>query len=308
MRNRRLFILVFAAIATLVPAAAYANNPPVPQALLGEALLAIALVTLTAVGGYYALLERKKPKRSGVGLVVIGLAMVVISLMAESCMALMTLIFAAVAMTRGVRMIAWSAEARRPVEPREPAPERARATRLLLAGVLLVTLTAVLTSWVLALTGWSMRTWRDPEIQDEIKKMVGYQLRYGETYRQQHGVVRFEPLDIGSIPGRFVFTDGDFNFPSHGREDEWDAQFLPGPSGRTFHVFVIPQGFPFFPYAAVVLRRPDRQNSRNSGSLAAAVSAGWAGGGFGDSQPGKRTENAGPSSGSETGRRGGDNQ
>jgi hypothetical protein len=84
--------------------------------------------------------------------------------------------------------------------------------------------------------------------------MVGYQLRYGETYRQQHGVVRFEPLDIGSIPGRFVFTDGDFNFPSHGREDEWDAQFLPGPSGRTFHVFVIPQGFPFFPWNLLVTR------------------------------------------------------
>jgi hypothetical protein len=147
MKKTVLFTLMFAlGPVFLAPAPAFANNPPAGNSMLYEMLMFLVLIALTAAGGGYAVLSKKKPGRRWTGWVgysLLAVAAILFSAMQEGIMFLVVLIVAIYGILRGAELIKWGIQAR----PNKQRPEylsEAAPWRLIAAGAVLIVLMAAL--------------------------------------------------------------------------------------------------------------------------------------------------------------------
>jgi len=125
----------------LAPVPAFANQPPAGNSMLYEMLMFLVLIALTAAGGGYAVLSKKKPGRrwtKWIGYTLLSLAALVLGMLL-----LVVLIVAIWGIQRGVMMIKWGGQAR-PGKHRPEYLSQSNPWRLITAGAVLIVLMVTL--------------------------------------------------------------------------------------------------------------------------------------------------------------------
>ena len=250
MRNKAILSTVTALATLLVPAAAHANNPASPQALLGELIVIGLLVGLTSLGGGYALMSGdRKVKHQGL-FIGLGVAMVVLSLATEGCAFVFTMVFAFVALARGVQMIVWGYRLKRTKSESPTDQVKAKPLRLVFAGVLLIPTTAIAASMTAAFTGTMMSSPLNERAQEELEKLVAYELRASATYVRETGQARYVAPDAEAYRQGLIVLNDELAGKTAVTlsSSSWKFEFAVPPDGQSFQARAIPQSFPFYPW------------------------------------------------------------
>ena len=237
---KRVVFLVILLMFSLAPPA-LGNIGPSPETLLAEVLILPIMMIVSLVGGGYAVLNRLGGKKSGwrpAGAIIA----IFISTVDDDPATLVALIFAVIALARGLQMIRWGWRAR----SRQERPEhltQANPWRLIPAGVTLVPVTIFLLGIPFAFHGYSPALIAQ---RHALIDFVTYQLAYADLEEWRTGEQRFHKITKDD-PEHLHFASG---FPLGVGKPIWDyrAQVEYGPDGKTFTVRILPHTVPFFPY------------------------------------------------------------
>lgn len=231
--------LLLVLMTTVLAQTARANNPPGPGESLPEILILPLMALFTAIGGGYAAMKAQNRGRGKKilkgGLIVLA---IILSMMHEGLAALVTLAFAAAAITRGVHMILW---ARTPKSAGESAEARKPRPRLALAGGLLILATVFLAGMSLSFVGY----WpNDVPRVAAMKKFIAYETAYSRVEKLKTGeqrIRRFDPKDDDEDYRHVAVPLLDYD-GNHERVEY-------GPDGKSFTIYLLPRAhFPPWPY------------------------------------------------------------
>ena len=219
---------------------AHADQPPGPMLLMSEILILPVMILLSLAGGAYAILDRKTVKRRRVRSWAKGLLAVLAILLSgaqEGLGALVALIFGLFALGRAGQMLYWGARPQK-LAAAEPAEDgrRPRPARLVAAGTVLAAITLFLMGQAFAFVGY-WPTYAGREKLQQFQRFVAHQLAYAERQESQSGIRQYRKMtgeELRQSPFRALAS------PSF-RIDY-------GPGERSFTAYLIPGGFPFFPY------------------------------------------------------------
>jgi hypothetical protein len=231
-------VIVALALILLTAGPAAANDPPGPQTVLAEILILPLMMLLSLAGGAYAILEvlspRKKKRWGAIGRWGGTILVILFSFAHEGFGFMVAVIFAIVAVRRGVQMLWWGMRAR-PAGPRLAHLQTANPWRLIPAGLSLVVLSLFLGSLPIAFFGYY--PW-DSSGTESLKKYVTYQLALGRLEQARTGQAKFRRIEEQALQ-----TTGCGDRLRGGTRVEYD------PSETGFTVLMLPKArFPFFPY------------------------------------------------------------
>lgn len=237
MGATRIAVLTLALIFLLAGPAA-ANDPPGEQTILAEILILPLMMLLSLGGGAYAILEvlsqGKKKRWGAIGRWGGVILLILFSFTHEGFGFMVAVIFAIVAVQRGVQMLWWGMRARS-AGLRPAHLQKANPWRLIPAGLSLVVLSLFLGSLPIAFLGYY--PW-DSSGTESLKKFVTYQLALGRLEQARTGQVRFRRIDKLDLR-----MTGCGDRLRRGTRVEYD------PSETRFTVLMLPKArFPFFPY------------------------------------------------------------
>jgi hypothetical protein len=236
---------------------AWANQPPGPHMLLAEVLILPIMIILTTLGGGYAVLQagNKNPRKKNGSLKVLLVILVIFfSAISEGLGMLLTVAFGVIALVRGVKMILWGLSASRQNQEPNTLPAKSNPNRLIPAGVILVLAAIGLGATGPAFIGW----WPEGRIsrtEGDLKDLVAYQILTAKEQAKEGGAIIYEkPLsDEGRLGSKDhpTFDKMKFNFlywKEGNRFQHYQTVFQLGPEAKSFKVWVVPFGLPFFPY------------------------------------------------------------
>lgn len=222
---------------------AMANQTSGPYVLLSELLILPVMVVLTLMGGGYLIMNRLRPEKSRARkfLFIIGMVVVfLVSGMHEAVSVGIAFIFGIIALRRGFRMISWGREAR-PVNNAPGHLRQANPWRLIPAGGLLIASTIFLIGMAIAFFGY----FPEMALEDKeavLKKFVAHQLAYARLAKSERGEIRYHKITNNDPEYQNFFDNSPFFHQHHTVHFNYSAD------EKYFTVYVLPVGFPLFPY------------------------------------------------------------
>lgn len=224
------------ALVPALAAAARANNPPGPQAVVGELGGMVLLVAITALAGGYAI-ERAKTGAVSRGGLLLGVVGVFVSAMHEGFALLVCAVVILLALARAVQLLLWARRAGAPDAPAHLAG--ASRARLVTGAALLVALVVPLAGAGVAFAGY----WpRDAVHEGLLRKLVSELLREGLARRDAAGLPVYPEADPSEGSLRFPLERAAISF-SRGQAD-----YARTPDGHGFTLRLRPLDFPPWPY------------------------------------------------------------
>jgi hypothetical protein len=231
--KRAAWIGLFALVSV---APAFANQPPGPGVSLPQTLMLPMMALFTALGGGYAILRSKKKSRSRT--VTKWIAIVALFLFGfthEGASLMVTILFGAVVIYRGARMIRWG-------DALWAIPGNAgvsiRPWRLIIAGALMNLIALYLVGSALVFVNYWPDSYQHMQLTD-LKKILASEIAYGRTRKQQTGETRFYPIKARQDRDRY---EEDLLRHGNVRVDFSSDE-------RHFTVYVLPySAFPPWPY------------------------------------------------------------
>ncbi len=209
-----------------------ANQPPGPMVSLPEIAILPLMVLLSLVGGAYTV--RKRLGRKRIPYLWLGVVLVMFFSFTNEGLGWMTaMVFAVIAVYRGVCMVVWGMQAK---SSGHEHLSGIRPARLTLAGGTLILIASVLATTATAFVGyWPMESFSI----EAVERFAAHQLAYAEEQSQEPGRPKYHELVRG---------DNDWVL-SLGRLRRGTYKFELGEDGESFTLFVLPQEtFPFYPF------------------------------------------------------------
>jgi len=220
-------------------APALANQPPGPQILLSEVLILPVMMLFSLAGGAYALRERirgARPPRREILLALGAILAILVSAAHEGLGALVALVFGIIALKRGGEMLLWGIGACNK-KKRKAESNGANPLRLISAGALLIFATLFLIGMTAAFVGY----WPGIE-QDRRERALMEYMAF------EMALMRLDDGD-GSAAASYPPPSGDGDTIDEFFDVSRDTvDVARDENGEGFVVYVLPGGFPFFPY------------------------------------------------------------
>ena len=214
---------------------ALANQPPGPGVSLPQILMLPLMALLTALGGAYSILRTEKQSRSGrAGKWIAVVILFLCGFTQEFASMLVTCVFGAIAIYRGVRMVMWGWKP----AASPPLPDSgSRGWRLTLAGVALCVVALFLMTTAVVFVGYWPDLHQGGQVRS-LKRLLAFEIAYGRTEKEQTGETRFSRIKPGNENeyARALLRHGNVrvNFD---------------PDDKHFTVYVLPYSkFPPWPY------------------------------------------------------------
>lgn len=226
----------------LVTTPAFANQPPGPNVALAEVLMLPLMALLTAVGGGYAILRARKTqsKFPRVANWLIVVVLLLFGFTHEGFSVMVTILFGYLAVSRGVRMIAWGTKSRTPAGDQatgEQAPNIS-SVRLKTAGVLLILIALFLVGDAIAFVGYWPGFYQNNQ-ESQLKKFLASEIAYGRAQKQTSGNLRFYP----------VKPDDTSHWAAQDLAKGKNVRIEFAPDNKHFTVYILPYShFPPWPY------------------------------------------------------------
>jgi len=233
---------------------ALANNPPAPQSALALISILLIMIILTSLGGGYRILRgyytellrlRKKSflPRSPVVKFLGAFLLIFFSLPVEGPIILVMLIFGLIALSRGFNLFKWGLLSL-PGRKRAWYLGDANPLRLITSGLILLLTSLFLMGMPFAYFGYSYPIILDDHYTDEIvRDIAAYQIAFSRTQKTK--------------PDKILILDQK-KYPEYSKLNRinrtYNIKLISNPNGEDFHILVIPEYFPFFPYNYFISR------------------------------------------------------
>jgi hypothetical protein len=213
-----------------------ANQPPGPGVALPQVFMLPMMALLTALGGGYAILHAETKSRGEK--VTKWISIVVLFLFGfthEGASTMVTCLFGAAVVYRGVRMISWGMHFKAsPGKPRPMVP----SWRLIPAGLLMILAAFYLIGSALVFVSYWPDAYEGMQVA-ALKKVLASEIAYGRTQKQRTGEVRFYRIKAGDDSDRYAEE-----LLHHG-----NVRVDFSPDAKHFSVYILPYSkFPPWPY------------------------------------------------------------
>jgi hypothetical protein len=229
--GKHFFVIVAVVLACATPA--MANQPPGPGVSLPQILILPLMALFTALGGGYSILRSERKYTFGKWIAIVVLF--IFGFTHEGASLLVTCLFGAVAIHRGVRMIKWGLKPMASgTEPSSGVP----GWRLICAGAILSVVALYLMGSAVVFVNYWPDIYQRGQVS-QLKRLLASEIAYGRAQKEQTGETRFysiKPGDDSEWYTRELLRHGnvrvDFN-----------------PDEKHFTVYLLPYSkFPPWPY------------------------------------------------------------
>jgi hypothetical protein len=225
--------LVIVAVVLACATPAMANQPPGPGVSLPQILMLPLMALFTALGGGYSILRSERKYRFGKWIAIV--VIFIFGFTHEDASLLVTCLFGAVAIHRGVRMIRWGLK---PVASGRERSSGMPGWRLISAGAFLSVVALYLMGSAVVFVNYWPDIYQRGQIS-QLKRLLAAEIAYGRAQKQQTGETRFY---------RIKPSDGSERYPQellqHG-----NVRVDFNPDEKHFTVYLLPYSkFPPWPY------------------------------------------------------------
>jgi hypothetical protein len=190
--GKRFYLIAAFVLGSVTPV--MANQPPGPGVSLPQTLMLPLMALFTALGGAYSILRAEKKSRFGkAGKWLAIVVLFVFGFTHEGASLLVTCLFGAVALHRGVRMVRWGLKPPAPAAVPSPGVP---GWRLISAGTMMSLVALYLMGSAVVFVNYWPDIYQRLQVT-QLKRLLASEIAYGRKQKEQTGETRFYRIKPG---------------------------------------------------------------------------------------------------------------